>query len=207
LCAALLDIGCRDSRLDQAFAWMARSQTGQGLAAMGDKSTSSRYYQGKCGPNFACTATHKQSCAWGAVKVLLAFSKYPAVKRTSPMEKAIAMGVEFIFSTEPTEAAYPTGSGAKPSGVWWKFGFPVFYVTDLLQLAEAMVGLGYGKDPRLAPTLELVRQKQDTFGQWSLQHHYNGKTWIDVGHGGKPNKWVTLRALKVLSGVSAKTLG
>ncbi|MCE7980071.1 MAG: hypothetical protein DYG89_02670 [Caldilinea sp. CFX5] len=40
-------------------------------------------------------------------------------------------------------------------GVWWKFGFPVFYITDLLQIAEALGSLGHGHDSRLANTLVL----------------------------------------------------
>jgi hypothetical protein len=204
LCIALLDIGCQDPRLDTAFEWMAGSQTGQGLAPMGDKSTPERYYQGKCGPNFACTATNRQPCAWGAVKVMLAFSKYPPRKCTPLMKKAIAMGTDFIFGIEPSEANYPTGSDNKPNSTWWKFGFPIFYGTDLLQLAEAMVGLGLGSDPRLSNTLKYIRSQQDEDGCWQLRHHYNGKTWIEVGRAGLPNKWVTLRALKVLASVSGQ---
>lgn len=63
-----------------------------------------------------------------------------------------------------------TGYTNKPSGNWWKFGFPVFYVTDLLQLAEALVNLGYGQDPRLAGTLDLIRSKQDANGRWALEY-------------------------------------
>jgi hypothetical protein len=198
LCSALLDLGFQDPRLDKAFEWMARSQTGDGLAPLGDRSTPDRYYQYKCGPNFACAGTRKQPCAWGAVKVMLAFSKYPREKRTLMMEKAIRTGVDFIFGVDPVTAAYPTGSSAKPSSVWWKFGFPLFYGTDLLQLAEAMVGLGYGRDPRLANTLKYIREQQDEDGRWKLRHNYNGKTWLDAGKGGRANKWVTFRALKVL---------
>ncbi len=199
LCGALLEMGCRDARLDEALAWMARSQTGRDLAPLGDTSTRERYYAtGKCGPNFACSATSKQSCAWGAVKVLLAFSKYPEKKRSAEMLEAIRMGVEFLFGPDPITAAYPTGTGAPPSGVWWKFGFPLFYGTDLLQLAEALSALGYGGDPRLAKTLQFIFEQQDEQGRWKLRHHYNGKTWIDAGKPGTPNKWVTLRALKVL---------
>ena len=199
LCAALLDMACGDSRLDEAFAWMARSQTGRDLAPLGDTSTRDRYYAtGKCGPNFACSATNRQPCAWGAVKVLLAFSKYPKSKRSAEMQEAIRLGVEFLFGPDPVTAAYPTGTGAPPSGVWWKFGFPLFYGTDLLQLAEALTGLGYGGDPRLAKTLQFIQDQQDEMGRWKLRHHYNGKTWIEAGKPGMPNKWVTLRALKVL---------
>jgi hypothetical protein len=88
--------------------------------------------------------------------------------------------------------------GEKHSRNWWIFGFPVFYVTDLLQLAEAMVKLGYGNDPRLRSTLDIIREKQDEDGRWALEYDYTGKTWVDFGRKREPNKWVTLRALRVL---------
>jgi GH15 family glucan-1,4-alpha-glucosidase len=96
------------------------------------------------------------------------------------------------------QAAFPSGYNEKPSGNWWKFGFPVFYITDLLQVAEALASLGFGKDPRLAELLTLIREKQDENGRWLLEHDYKGKTWADFGEKKLPNKWVTLRALRVL---------
>lgn len=53
LCASLLDLGCKGSRLEKAFEWMARSVTGEGVAPKTDKKAQVRYYAGKCGPNFA----------------------------------------------------------------------------------------------------------------------------------------------------------
>ena len=103
-----------------------------------------------------------------------------------------------MLSRDLARADYPTRNAAKPSVNWRKFGFPVFYVTDILQVLEALVALGYGDDPRLAPALELVRQKQDEQGRWALEYDYTGKTWVDFGSKKQPNKWVTLRALKVL---------
>ena len=35
-----------------------------------------------------------------------------------------------------------------PSTSWFKFGFPVFYVTDLLQNIEVLLALGLAGDPR-----------------------------------------------------------
>jgi hypothetical protein len=101
------------------------------------------------------------------------------------------------------EATYPTGFSGKPSQNWWKFGFPVFYVTDLLQIVEALVALGYGKDPRLSRALALVREKQDRNGRWALDYDYTGKTWVAFRAKKQPNKWVTLRALRVLKAVGA----
>jgi hypothetical protein len=198
LCAALLDLGSEDPRLDKAFEWMARSVTGDGVAPMEDKTAPLRYYAGKCGPEFACGANNKLPCAWGAVKVMLAFSKLPKKKRTALIDKAINAGIDFLFSKDPAKADYPCGYNAKPSGNWWKFGFPVFYVTDLLQNVEALVGLGYGKDPRLENALTVIRDKQDAQGRWLMEYDYTGKTWINFGAKKQPNKWVTLRALRVL---------
>ena len=77
----------------------------------------------------------------------------------------------------------------------------MFYITDLLQLAEAFVSLGYGNDRRLSNTLEIIREKQNERGQWLMEFDYTGKTWFDFGRKKEPNKWVTLRALKVLKAI------
>jgi hypothetical protein len=198
LIASLLDLGVQDERLETAFEWMARSVTGEGVAPMSDKKAELRYYHGKVGPDFACGTNNKLPCAWGAVKVLLAFSKHPAAERTPLMERAIQRGVDFLLRVDPAEAAYPTPQGQKPSGNWWNFGFPVFYVTDLLQNVEALVRLGYGRDPRLGNALQTIRDKQDADGRWALEYDYAGKTWLDFGAKKQPNKWVTLRAAWVL---------
>jgi hypothetical protein len=195
---SLMTLGYEDPRMDKAYEWMARTVTGEGIAPMKEKHAPVRYFGGKCGPTFACGANNKLPCAWGGVKVLLALSQVPAGKRSGLIERAIRHGVEFFFSVDPSTADYPNGWAAEPSGNWWKFGFPVFYVTDILQIAEALAALGFGKDPRLANTLELIRSKQDEEGRWQLEYNYDGKTWMRFGKMKEPNEWVTLRALKVL---------
>ena len=196
--SAMLDLGYQDPRLELGFEWMARSLTGDGVAPMGEKDAPLRYYSGKIGPDFECGSNNKLSCAWGAAKVMVAFSKLPADARTPLITKAINRGVDFLFSSDPAEAGYPNGWNPKPSGNWWKFGFPVFYVTDILQIAEALVKLGYSKDPRLLSTIQLIEEKQDPTGRWLLEYGYSGKTWVEFGPQKSPSKWVTIRALDVL---------
>jgi hypothetical protein len=202
LCAALLDLGCDDPRLELAFEWMARSVTGEGIAALEDHHAAVRYYAGKCGPLFACGANNKLPCAWGAVKVMLAFSRWPQERRTPLIQRAIQSGADFLLGTDPARAEYPSGWADKPSGNWWKFGFPVFYVTDLLQLVEVLVRLGYGDDARLAGVRKLIVEKQNAQGRWALEYDYAGKTWVDFGPKKQPNKWVTLRVLRMLKDLS-----
>jgi hypothetical protein len=201
LCWSLRELGCTDARLERAYDWMARSLTGQGVAPNTDRKAPLRYYSGKCGPLFACGANNKLSCAWGAVKVMLAFSVLPVEKRSPLIQRAIQQGMDFLFSVDPATAAYPTGYSDKPSRNWWKFGFPVFYITDLLQLVEAAGRLGYGKDPRLANAVTAITDKQDEQGRWALDFGYTGKTWLDFGPLKQPNPWVTLRALRTLKAV------
>lgn len=198
---ALLEMGYDDPRLESAFEWMARTVTGEGMASRNDKDAPIRYYAYKCGPLFACGPNYAQPCSWGGTKVLLAFGKLPEMKRTGMINDAIQQGVDFFFSVDPATANWPTRLGDKPSRDWWKFGFPVFYVTDLLQLAEALVALDYGNDPRLANTIELIRNKKDEQGRWLLEYDYAGKTWGNYGVKKQPNKWVTLRAMRVLKRV------
>jgi len=199
---SLMTLGYEDKRMDKAYEWMARTVTGEGVAPMKEKHADIRYYAGKYGPNFACGANNKLPCAWGGVKVLLALSQVPVKARTVLMKKAIKQGVDFFFGVDPSTADYPNGWAAKPSGNWWKFGFPVFYVTDILQIAEAMVALGFGDDKRMQNTLELIRSKQDESGRWQLEYNYDGKTWMRFGKMKEPNEWVTLRALRVLKAVA-----
>ncbi|MBN2554445.1 MAG: hypothetical protein JXA97_00780 [Anaerolineales bacterium] len=199
LLAALLDLGCEDPQLETAFEWMARTVTGEGLASAVDRKASRRFYAGKIGPLFRCGANNKLACAWGAVKVMLAFGKLPPDRRTPLIQRAIDQGIDFLFSVDPAEADYPCGFSSKPSRNWWKFGFPVFYVTDILQIAETLGIHGYAGDPRLEHTKRMILEKQDADGRWKMEYSYDGKLWVNFGANGLTNKWVTIRTLRVLA--------
>jgi len=198
ICYALQALGCRDERLKKAFEWMARSVTGDGVAPINNQGAELKYEGYQCGPLFACGANDKLPCSWAAVKIMIAFGVLPKKDHTPLIRQAVAQGVDFLFSVDPLTAEWPHPHNAKPRPDWWKFGFPVFYNADLLQLVEALALLGYGHDPRLASTIQLVREKQDAAGLWPLELEYNGKTWGTYGTKGQPNKWVTLRALRAL---------
>ncbi len=129
---------------------------------------------------------------------MLAFSKLSKDKRTPLINRAIKRGVDFLFSTDPADAGYPNGWNPKPSGNWWKFGFPVFYVSDILQITEALVKLGYSNDTRLNRSIQLLKDKQDLDGKWQIEHGCSGKPWVDFGPKKEPNIWVTIRAYQVL---------
>lgn len=200
LCAALIDFGwLGDERFDQALDWLARSITGEGIAPTTDRKAPIRYLRsGNSGPGFLCSANDHLPCAWGAVKAILALSKVPQEARTPAIQSAIEVGIDFLFSRDPAVADYPMGYSTKPNRSWFRFGYPIGYVTDVLQTLEVLTALDCGSDPRLIHAVDLILNKQDDKGRWSMAYTYNGKTWVDIERKGEPSKWVTLRALRVL---------
>jgi hypothetical protein len=198
MCFALYSLGCRDEKLEAAFDWMARTVTGECMGKQGDEKARYRWYTYQCGPLFACKANGGKSCAWGAAKVMHAFSLLPKDKRTARIEQAIHAGVDFLFSIDLMKSNWPSRENEKPNPNWWKFGFPVFYISDLLQIAEALSRLGYGKDPRLNKTMKFIKSKQDEQGRWRLELDYTERSGMRFGKSNQANQWVTLRALRAL---------
>ena len=162
LLAALLSVGYDDPRLDGAFEWLARTVTGEGIAPASDRLAHRRFYaSSKSGPLFECAINDHLPCGWGGAKVMVALSLLPADRRTPLIDEAIRQGAEYLLSIDPATGGYPHPYAEKPSGNWWKFGFPVFYIADLLQIVEGLAALGYGDDPRLANARALIAGKAD----------------------------------------------
>ncbi len=205
---SLMDLGCRDKRLDTAYEWTARRITGddlprkvnsEGLAPAEGVTGPFRYVKFITDPLFGCRTNRGLACAWAGVNVMMAFSRLPVERRTGLIKQAIRTAAEFFFSADPATADYPSSKSGVPNPKWWQFKFPDFYATDVLKLAEALTGLGYGSDPRLAHTFDLIRGKQDENGRWPLEYADNNhKMWVKYGSVGQPNKWITLRAMRVL---------
>jgi hypothetical protein len=200
LCAGLIDLGwLGDDCFDRALDWLARSITGDGIEPAENRQSKLRYLRsGNSGPGFLCSANGHLPCAWGAVKAMQALSKVPADRRTPAIQTAIETGLDFLFSHDPAVADYPMGWNDKPNRSWFKFGYPIGYVTDVLQNLEVLTALGYPNDPRLTNATDLLLDKRDDLGRWNMEYTYNGKTWVDIETKKQPSKWVTLRALRVL---------
>ena len=71
-------------------------------------------------------------------------------------------------------------------------------MADVLQNLEVLAALGQAGDPRLARALDFIESQQDSQGRWKMTYSLNGKMWADIEKKGRPSKWITLRALRVL---------
>ncbi len=191
---ALIQLGWLDDvRVQRALDWLAHAITGEPPISYLKSATS--------GAEFACAANANLPCGWGAVKAVKALAAVPPEQRTPLMQRALEQGAEFLLRFDLVKADYPISTDSKISASWFKLGFPLSYWSDLLELIAALIAVGYGADPRLTPVVEWLLSKQDALGRWTLEHTLNRKMWINIERAGKPSKWITLRALRVLKAI------
>ena len=88
---------------------------------------------------------------------------------------------------------------------WLRFSFPHWYFYDVLRgldyLRDADV-----RDERMAEAIEAVERNRLPDGRWPLQKVHEGESHFEMDEGvGRPSRWNTLRAMRVLdwSGRSA----
>lgn len=177
-----------DPRVRRALDWQAGAILGEGDTTF--------YKSGTSGPGFACGVNLGQPCGWGAAKAMNALLEVSPRRRTRRIKRALQVGAEFLLSRDPAEADYPYTE--RVSSTWFKPGFPLSYWSDVLEITWALVRMGYAGDARLHRALGWIQEKRDPQGRWKLANSLNGKMWIDIERRGKPSKWVSLRALRVL---------
>ena len=87
----------------------------------------------------------------------------------------------------------------KGGSSWTRFAFPTWWHYDVLRGLDYLRGAGVTPDERVAEAIELVASKRDGDGRWPLETRYPGVMPVEIDEGeGRPSRWNTLRALRVL---------
>jgi hypothetical protein len=90
-----------------------------------------------------------------------------------------------------------TGEVVDPA--YLDFAFPYYWHYDVLRALDYFRRSGTDPEPRMAEAVEIVRSKQQLDGTWLLDRIHPGRVYFDIeGDVGKPSRWNTLRALRVL---------
>ncbi|HEX6304907.1 MAG TPA: hypothetical protein VFZ76_12000 [Anaerolineales bacterium] len=93
----------------------------------------------------------------------------------------------------------------KGGAAWTRFAFPTWWHYDVLRGLEYLRSAGVTPDERVAEAIELVASKRDGDGRWPLETRYPGVMPVEIDEGeGRPSRWNTLRALRVLDWYSAR---
>jgi hypothetical protein len=87
----------------------------------------------------------------------------------------------------------------KGGAAWTRFAFPTWWHYDVLRGLEYLRRAGVAPDERVAEAIDLVVSKRDDDGRWPLETRYPGTMPVETDEGeGRPSRWNTLRALRVL---------
>jgi hypothetical protein len=90
-----------------------------------------------------------------------------------------------------------TGEVVRPA--FLQFSFPVRWMYDALRALDYFRAAGDAPDPRSSEAIELVRSKRQPDGTWLLENTHPGRVPFALEDGdGRPSRWITLRALRVL---------
>lgn len=137
------------------------------------------------------------NCFMGRTKLLKAFSIIPETRRDPKMKEIIEREVEEILENGVYRYLRNPDGSRKDKAGWKKFGYPLFYQADALEIMVTLSRLGI-HDERMQDSIDLILKTQQPDGRWLLKNTYNGKMHIDIEEKHMPSKWLTLRALYVL---------
>lgn len=143
----------------------------------------------------------RHSCHMGVAKALKGLAAIPPARRTPASDAKITELAEYFLKHHLYKRSHNLEQVGRPG--WLKFGFPLMYQTDILELLEIFADLDR-YDPRLDDALAIVAGKRQPDGRWKLENTFNGKMLIHFEHKNQPSKWITYRALKVLGWAEGK---
>jgi hypothetical protein len=144
--------------------------------------------------------------------VLEALLEYErSVEDDAGVSKARLAGQEFLlerrlFRRKSTGEAIERD---RTDGTSWKrFAFPTWWHYDLLRGLDYLRSAGVAPDERVSEAIGIVAGKRDVEEKWPLETRYPGKMPVEIDEGeGRPSRWNTLRALRVLDWYSSGTRG
>jgi len=182
VCAAMLRMGySTEIRLKKALNWLVKIQNSDG---------------GWLCPYWKAHIKDKHGCFYGTICPIEAFSEVPKTERTPEMKHAIEKGAEFLLMHRLYKADHHDYKVINRQ--WLKLSFPWFYGYHILRGLSVVTKLGYIDDERLTDSVELLLQKRCPDSTWLLENAPTGRMQANIETVGKPSKWMTLNALRVL---------
>ena len=130
-------------------------------------------------------------------KALKAFSAIPPRNRTKLVKATIEKGVDYFLLHHIYKQSHNLKRTSKPG--WKRLTSPLMWQTDILELTNLLTKLGC-RDNRMQDAVDIVLSKQQDDGKWILEHKVSYNFQVAIERKGKPSKWVTLNALKLMKG-------
>ena len=131
------------------------------------------------------------------IAVLEGLLEYETANGPSPNVRAARLEAQDYFLERRMLRRLTTGEIADPA--WTQFSYPTYWHYDVLRGLDYLRSAGAEPDERGAEAIELVESKRDPDGRWPLENTHPGRVHFEMEDGdGKPSRWNTLRAMRVL---------
>ncbi|MBK8447450.1 MAG: hypothetical protein IPL41_12460 [Micropruina sp.] len=95
------------------------------------------------------------------------------------------------------------GTGEPIRAEFTRLHHPARWHFDVLRGLDVLRAAGTPYDARLDPAVDVIRHRRGSDGRWSAAAQYPGDTHLTYPRAGQPNRWLTLRALRVLAWTAA----
>ena len=79
-----------------------------------------------------------------------------------------------------------------------KLTYPCRWKYDILRAMDFFQYSGIGWDNRMKAAIDVLKSKRNNEGSWNMQAAHPGQVHVNMEKAGKPSRWNTLRALRVM---------
>jgi len=144
-----------------------------------------------------CAVRSDRSSFHTTISTLESLLEYErAVGADGAISEARARAHEYLLQRR---LMYRLSTGELVEKRWLLLSFPPRWHYDVLRGLDYLRDAGVEPDGRCEDALELIASKRRQNGTWPLQGRHVGKEHFQMEEGtGKPSRWNTLRALRVL---------
>lgn len=116
--------------------------------------------------------------------------------RSKELRNAVQSSEEFILMHKLFRSDH---TGEIINKKFLKLCYPSRWYYDILRAMDYFQSANVKYDIRMKEAIEIIISKQTKNGFWNLPSHHPGQTHFDMEQPGKPSRWNTLRALRVLN--------
>jgi hypothetical protein len=126
---------------------------------------------------------------------LYEFQKAGHSYKKKEISHAIQTAVEFILLHQ---LFISDRTGEIISKDFLKLSYPCRWKYDILRVLDFFQYAGIEWDKRMQPAIDVLKKNRNKEGSWNLPSAHPGKVHVVMEKAGKPSRWNTLRALRVL---------
>jgi len=144
-----------------------------------------------------CHVASKRSSFHTTISALEGLLEYErATGGDTTIEEARAKAHEYLLTRR---LMYSERTGELVNPRWLLMSFPPRWHYDVLRALDYLRDAGVERDPRCDEAVDVIVSKRREDGRWPLQNRHAGREHFVMEEGpGKPSRWNTLRASRVL---------